>query len=80
MSAIDILLSLDKSLEVWKTPDGGIAVSYQNCDIKDGTFLISKCGTGDTFLHACEDYLNKLHGKTLVFNASSKNREAIRVL
>lgn len=81
MSAHDILLSLEgKDIKVWKVPSGDVAVEYQNCDIKDGMFLRSEFGVGQTFYQACEDYLNKIHGKTLVFNAYSKNREEIRVL
>lgn len=80
MNAEEILLSLEKSLEVWKVPSGKIAVSYQNCDIKYGMFLRGDYGTGETFSDACEDYLNQLHGKTLVFNACSSAREEVRVL
>ncbi len=80
MSTIDILLSLGKWLEVWKVSNGKVAVSYQHCEIKDGSFLRSCFGTGNTFEQACEDYLIQLHGKTLVFNAYSSNREEICVL
>ncbi len=80
MNAQDILLSLGKMLEVWKVPDGQVAVSYQNCDVKDGIFLIGCFGAGNTFEQACGDYLRQLHGKMLVFNACSSNREEIRVL
>lgn len=80
MNAEQTLLSLDKQLEVWKVPDGDIAVSYQHCEIKEGCFLKSIFGTGKTFESACEDYLRQLHGKTLVFNAYTGSREEIRVL
>lgn len=81
MTAQDILLSLEhERLEVWKVPDGKIAVSYENCEVKSGAFLIGKFGTGNTFAEACEDYLNQLHGKTLVFNAYGQRRKEIRVL
>ena len=64
MNAEDVLLSLEKMLEVWKVPSGDIAVSYQNCEEKDGMFLRSNYGTGKTFQEACKNYLNQLHGNT----------------
>ncbi|MCI9543541.1 MAG: hypothetical protein HFE93_05005 [Acutalibacter muris] len=80
MNTVGILLSLGKSLEVWQVPSGNIAVAYQDCDLKEGQFLIAVFGTGKTFEDACEDYMNKLHGKTLVFNAYTDRREEIKVL
>lgn len=81
MTAQDILLSLEgKHLDVWKVLGGKVAVSYENCDIKEGDFLITKFGAGNNIAEACEDYLNQLHGKTLVFNAYSQLREEIKVL
>jgi len=80
VSAINTLLSLGKRVEVWKIPNGEVAVSYQRCEIKEGIFFKSYFGTGDAFEQACEDYLRQLHGKTLVFNAYSSDREEIRVL
>lgn len=81
MDAVNILLSLEhKHLEVWKVPDGEIAVCYEHCEVKEGMFLHAIYGTGDTFYEACEDYLNKIRGKTLVFNACTNRREEVRVL
>lgn len=80
MSAQDILISLGKWLEAWKAPDGKVAVSYKNCEIKSGIFLKSIFGTGETFSEACEDYLNQIRGKTLVFNAYSESRKEVQVL
>lgn len=76
----DILLSLDKErLEVFKNVNG-ICVNYKNCEIKDGDFLISTYGTGTDFESACDDYLDKIRGKKLVFNACYSNRTEIMVL
>lgn len=80
MNAQDTLFSLGKWLEVRKVPSGEIAVSYQDSEVKDGCFLRSIYGTGKTFEDACENYLNQLHGKTLVFNAFKGKREEVRVL
>lgn len=81
MSEIDILLSLGEMIEVWSFPDSKeVGVSYRNCEIKDGIFLKAIYGIGDTFEQACKDYLRQIHGKTLVFNACSKERKEIRVL
>ncbi len=80
MNAQNILLSLDKPLEVDKNFDGEITVCYRDCDIKESIFLIGTFGIGKTFDEACEDYLKQLHGATLVFNAYGGRREEIRVL
>lgn len=80
MKASEILLSLQhEHLDCWKVPDG-IAVSYTNAEVKDGYFLIGTFGVGNTFEDACEDYISKVRGKTLVFGACTKNRKEVRVL
>lgn len=83
MKAYEILLSLNNSsLEVWRyqTNGGGIGVCYKNCEIKDGPFLVGVHGGGTTFEEACEAYLEKIRGKTLVFNACSLSRREVKIL
>lgn len=81
MKSSDILLSLDhERLEVFKSIDGYIGVSYRNAEVKDGMFLISNSGWGNDFEEACSDYLNKIRGKKLVFDARSDDRREIMVL
>ncbi len=81
MDSVKRLLSLEgKQLEVWGVPDGMIAVSYENADVKSGDFLIRTFGTGTSFEEACEDYFSKISGKTLVFNAYSTQRQEVEVL
>lgn len=76
----DILLSLQhRDLEVWKVDDS-ICVSYHGANVKDGIFLVSTFGVGPDFESACDDYLDKIRGKTLVFNAFSKEREEVTIL
>lgn len=80
MKSSEILLSLDdKHLEVFRVKDF-ICVSYKNAEIKDGCFLKTDYGTGTNFESACDNYLSKIRGKRLVFNANSNNREDIMVL
>lgn len=79
MSAVDILLSLEEYLEVLKTYSGEVSVSYKDCYVKDGIFLNAEYGVGNSFYTACEDYLNKIHGKTLVFDHIGERKE-VRVL
>ena len=75
------LLNLEnRMLKVGKNINGKIYVHYERCDVKDGCFLIGTYGTGVDFESACEDYLNKISGKTIVFNAESSNCEEVRVL
>ena len=83
MKASEILLSLgNESLEVWRyqTNSGGIGVCYKGCEIKDGPFLIGAHGRGTTFEEACESYLEKIKGKTLVFNAYSHSRYEVKFI
>jgi hypothetical protein len=76
----DILLSLQNPyLLVWKSNDA-VCVRYEDAYIKDGPFLISTFGKGGTFEGACCDYLSKIRGKTLVFNAYDNNRKEITIL
>lgn len=82
MSDVHILLSLKlHRLEVWECGiSKNICVCYENSEIKDGSMLRSTWGEGSNFECACSDYLRKIRGKTLVFNACTKNREEITVL
>lgn len=77
----DILLSLDmEDLEVSSNISGGINVCYKGAEVKDGIFLTSAYGRGKDFEEACDDYLSQIRGKTLVFNAGTKDRKEVRVL
>lgn len=81
MKASEKLLNLKgRMLSVGKNINGKVYVHYERCDIKDGCFLIGSYGTGSDFESACEDYLNKISGHTIVFNAESSNREEVKVL
>lgn len=83
MKASKILLSFsNESLEVWRyqTNSEVIGVCYKGCEIKDGPLLISAYGGGTTFEEACEAYLEKIRGKTLVFNACSPSRYEVEFL
>lgn len=79
MDTIYRLLNLTH-LEVWRVPNGELAVAYRGAEIKRDGFLISEFGVGRTFENACENYLTKISGKTLVFNACSENRKEVVVL
>ena len=81
MKASEKLLNLEnRMLKVGKNINGKVYVHYENCDVKDGCFLIGTYGTGNNFEEACDDYLNKISGKTIVFNALSSDREEVKVL
>ena len=81
MKASEKLLNLEgRMLSVGKNINAKVYVHYERCDVKDGCFLIGTYGTGNNFEEACEDYLTKISGKTLVFNAESSNREEVKVL
>ena len=81
MNASEKLLNLeDRLLKVGKNINGKVYVHQERCDVKDGCFLIGTYGTGNNFEEACEDYLSKISGKTIVFDAESRNREEVKVL
>lgn len=81
MKSSDILLSLEnRRLEVWKTDSGKVCVAYADSEVKDGMFLVSVWGSGDYFEAACDSYLGKIRGKTLVFNSCSDGRREVTIL
>lgn len=76
-----ILLSLENErLVVWKIDNNIVCVRYENCEIKDGCALLTTFGRGSDFEDACRDYLAKIRGKTLVFNAYNETRREVTVL
>lgn len=81
MKSSEILLSLDNEhLEVFRNRYGKVCVEYKGAEVKDGMFLISEYGIGDNFESACDDYLNKIRGKKLVFNPCSSARREVQIL
>lgn len=80
MKSSEILLSLGEHLEVFRSSHGNVCVEYKGAEVKDGMFLISEFGIGGGFESACDDYLNKIRGKKLVFDACSINRREVQIL
>lgn len=78
---METLLSLKgERITVWKRNDSKIIVSYDDAEVKDGLFLISLYGEGDTVNEAAKNYFKKIRGKTLVFRACSNERKEVTVL
>lgn len=93
MTAFERLSSLsDKHLSVIGIKNGvnaagkplvNISVQYENCYVKESLHSAVMCsifGSGSTFEEACEDYLNQISGKVLVFETLSGQRETVTVL
>ena len=80
MDNLSRLLNLSERLEVWRLPNDEIAVAFRSCEVKNGDFLISEFGKGRTFHEAVDNYLERISGKRLVFNACSENRHEVLVL
>lgn len=77
----EILMSLEgESIESSVSVYGDVIVRYRGAEVQDGIFLVSVHGRGQTFEEACDDYLSQIRGKTLVFNAGTKNRKEVKVL
>lgn len=75
------LLQLDhRYLNVWMLDDGNYAVAYQGADVKDGSGLLGVFGKGQSFELACANYMLRIRGKTLVFDAGSENRKEVFVM
>lgn len=81
MRAIERLAKLKgHKLVVSEGAFGRYYAHYENCEVKDGYFLKGEFGVGEDVIEACEDYLKKISGKTLVFNAMTDKREEVIVL
>ena len=79
MKASERLLNTEYSLVVFKMVNGKIGVHFENCEVKDGCFLIGTFGRGNTFEEACENYLEQIQGKTLVFNTYGNRKEVVLI-
>lgn len=81
MSDIDKLLRLGwATLTVDKDINGQICVHYTNSYVKGAGVLIGVCGRGITIEAACQDYLERISGKTLVFDDGVGMRKEVVVL
>ena len=81
MKSSDILLTLcSEYLKVWKVHDH-ICVDYEDAWISDGITLQGAFGIGPDFESACDDYLNKIRGKKLIFDGPNHaQRKEVTVL
>ena len=79
MKASERLLNTGNSLIVFKMVNGKIGVHFENCEVRDECFLIGEFGRGNTFEEACENYLERLQGKILVFNVFGNRKEVILI-
>lgn len=79
LSNVQVAISR-RLLEVWEFCDGEIGVSYKNCNVRDEEWLRGVFGKGSTFEEACEDYLSKIRGETLVFDYNKPNRFEVELL
>lgn len=80
MKAFERLLNTGYHLDVFRWEnynESGIGVHFQDCETKDGIFLVGTFGRGQTFEEACEDYVHKISGKTIVFHAYTDSRKEV---
>ena len=82
MKSSDILLTFKSdSLTIYRNSENNICVRYSNSEIKEaGGILKTEIGVGEDFESACDDYLEKIRGKEIVFDAYGKDREEVKVL
>lgn len=75
MRASEKLLNLKHHhLEVFRSNDK-IGVCYQDADVLEYPCRKSEYGIGHDFEEACENYLNIISGKTLVFGYGKTRKE-----
>ena len=74
ISIEELVRSAQKTLQIHSAYDGRIIVAFEHCDVKDGFFLAGEYGVGNTVAEAVDDYVRKISGKKLVFNAGTKHR------
>lgn len=81
-----MLLSLESEhLEIWKEKTEYVGVTiqykvrYKNCKIKAGNSVVDEYGKGKTIEDACEDYIRKVQGRTLVFDAYKDTERVVKV-
>lgn len=79
MKASERLLNTENSLIVFKMINEKIGVRFENCEVKNGCFLIDEFGRGNTFEEACENYFERIQGRTLVFNAFGNRKEVVLI-
>lgn len=79
MKASERLLNTGYHLNVYKMINGKMVVRFAGCEVKDGYFLITTFGSGNTFEEACEDYIKEIQGKTLVFDAFGSRKEVVLI-
>lgn len=81
MKQLEELIKLqDVKIEIWSNELYKVGISYANCEVKNGAFLVGAYGKGETIEEAVKDYISQISGKTLVFNACSPNRREVTVL
>lgn len=81
LASVKLLKLEGHDLIVWRiVNDGPICVAYKDCMLEDVGGFLGMFGEGCTFEEAAEDYLQKISGKTLVFEANTPLEKRVKVL
>lgn len=80
MNPSGVLLKVPGTELVVSCVDGEYRVQFAKAEVKNGIFLRGECGRGSTFEMACEDYMMRISGQTIVFDAYSSNRREVTCL
>jgi hypothetical protein len=79
VKASERLLNLEgHRLEVFRNP-AGVCVKFQDSGIRT-TGCLGVYGTGPDFESACENYLEQISGKTLIFAYATDRQREVQVL
>lgn len=58
---------------------GRWSAKFEFCEVKDGVMLVGEYGNGKNPTQAIDDYLKRILGKTIVFNAMADSRREFNV-
>lgn len=72
---------IGKDIEIirFANQKGRVAARFERSEIKKGCGLFSEYGEGKTIEEAIKDYVKKIKGKTIVFNAMTDKKQEYNV-
>ena len=68
------LINADLEIRRYSNQKERWVAQFDRCEVKDGCMLCGTYGEGRTPEEAINNYLDKIKGKVLVFNAFAKDR------
>jgi len=73
------IIKQDLVIRYYSNQKGRFCVNLENCEVSENICLASVHGNGKTVDAAINDYISKIKGKTIVFEATSERRKEFGV-